>query len=59
MNARLRDPITVRSTLSGLLNILLLFLRFLLDCTLPFSLLLSSPLLFDYLPSVYLFSVQL
>jgi len=49
----------VRSTSSGLLNILLLFLRFLLDCTLLFSLLPSSPLLFDYLPSAYLFSAQL
>jgi len=49
----------VRSTSSGLSNILLLFLLFLLDRTLPFSLLLSSPLLFDYLPSAYLFSAQL
>jgi len=59
MNVRLRDPILVRSTLSGFLNTLLLFLLVLLDCTPPFPLFLSSSFLFDYLPSVYLFSTQL
>jgi len=59
MNARLRDPIPVRSTSSGFLNTLLSFLLVLLDCTLPFPLFLSSPLLFDYLSSAYLFSAQL
>jgi len=58
-NARLRDPIPVRSTSSRFLNTLLLFLLVLLDCTPPFPLFLSSPFLFDYLPSAYLFSAQL
>jgi len=58
-NARLRDPIPVRSTSSGFLNTLLPFLLVLLDCTPPFSLFLSSPFVFDYLPSTYLFSAQL
>ena len=57
-NARLRDPIPVRSTSSGFLNTLLLFLLVLLDCTPPFLLFLSSSFLFDYLPSAYLFSVS-
>jgi len=59
MNTRLRDPIPVRSTLSGFLNTLLPFLLVLLDCTLLFPLFLSSPFLFDYLSSAYLFSAQL
>ena len=53
------DPIPVRSTSSGFLNTLLPFLLVLLDCTPPFPLFLSSPFLFDYLPSAYLFSAQL
>ena len=59
MNACLRDPITIRVLLSGFLSTLLLFLLVLLDYTPLFSLFPSSPLLFDYLPSVYLFSAQL
>ena len=58
-NVCLRDPIPVRSTLSEFLNTLLPFLLVLLDCTPPFPLFLSSPFLFDYLPSAYLFSAQL
>jgi len=58
-NAHLRDSILVRSTLSRFLNTLLLFLLVLLDCIPPFPLFLSSLLLFDYLPSAYLFSAQL
>ena len=54
MNAHLRDPIPVRSTSGEFLNTLLLFLLVLLDCTPPFPLFLSSPFLFDYLPSAYL-----
>ena len=58
-NVCLRDPIPVRPTSSEFLNTLLPFLLVLLDCTPPFPLFLSSPFLFDYLPSVYLFSTQL
>ena len=49
----------MRSIQSGFLSILLLFLLVLLDCTPLFPLFSSSPLLFDYLPSAYLFSTQL
>ena len=46
-NARLKDPIPVRSTSSGFLSTLLLFLPVLLDCIPLFPLFPSSPLLFD------------
>jgi len=59
MNVRLRDPILVRSTSSRFLNTLLPFLLVLLDYIPPFPLFLSSPFLFNYLPSAYLFSAQL
>jgi len=58
-NARLRDPITVRSTSSGLLIVIITPFGFFRIISSPFPVIKLSPFLFDYLPSAYLFSAQL
>ena len=59
MNVRLRDPITVRFTSSGLSTYYYYSFGFFWDYILPFPYYKALPFLFDYLPSAYLFSAQL
>ena len=59
MNARLRDPITVRSTTSGISILYHCSFGFFWITFYPSSPLFSSPFLFEYLPSAYLSSAQL
>jgi len=56
---RLRDPIMVRPTLSGLLTYYYYSFGFFWIIFYPFPIIKLSPFLFDYLPSAYLFSAQL
>ena len=58
-NTRLRDPIMVRPTLSRFINTLLFFLLVIQVFPPRFPFFLKLFLLFDHLPSAYLFSAQL
>ena len=58
-NTRLRDPIMVRPTLSRFINTLLFFLLVIQVFPPRFPSFLKLFLLFDHLPSAYLFSAQL